>query len=709
MANLFEKTIIGVIDVIGCVYELIVFVPYYFLCKPYKKMERSQRIKSKSISGDPAGPYRAVEVGGTGKLATTLFEDCTTVDDLLKRAVQLYGSYRCLGTRDLLSEEDEMQSNGKIFKKVIMGEYRWTTYEDVFTRVTHFGSGLIALGQKPKKTILIYCETKAEWMIAAQACFKFNFPVVTLYATLGKEAVVHGVNESEVTHIIVSTQLISKFKDIMGKMPKVTHLIYIGDGKSPKKSDYPESVQLRSMEDVEVIGAQIDNLRTPVAKPSPDDLAVIMYTSGSTGVPKGVLITHKNLMSGMAGQCQKIKNLGPKDVYVGYLPLAHVLELGAEISCLAHGTCIGYSSPLTLTDNSSKIKKGSKGDLSVLKPTLMAAVPMIMDRLYKGVWEKVNMGGSFSRALFEWAYDYKKKRIENGYTTPLLDKYIFSKVSLVLGGRVRMMLSGGAPLSEKTQRFMNICFRCPVLQGYGLTETCGAGTIQEVDDLSTGRVGAPLICNELRLRDWPEGNYTSKDKPCPRGEILLGGGNIVQGYHKMPEKTKEDFTDIDGTWYFCSGDIGQIDPDGCLRVIDRKKDLVKLQGGEYVAVGQVETVLKMVPIVEQIYIHADSNHEFTVVFIVPSTKHLEDLAESLGVSGELEDLCKDKKVESEVLKKLTESGIKGDLERFSLPRKIKICPEPWMPESGLVTDSFKVKRKNFVEHYKKDIEEMYKK
>ncbi|XP_056004487.1 long-chain-fatty-acid--CoA ligase 4-like isoform X3 [Ostrea edulis] len=709
MANLLEKSVIGLLDVIGSVYELIVFVPYYFLCKPYKKMERSRRIKSTSISGDPSGPYRAVEVGGNKKLATSLFEDCSTVDDLLKRAVQMFSSYKCLGTRDLLSEEDEMQSNGKIFKKVIMGEYRWITFEDMFTRVSHFGSGLLATGQQPRKNVMIFCETKAEWMIAAQACFMYNFPVVTLYATLGKEAVLHGVHESEVSHIIVSAQLTSKLKGIITRLPNVTHLIYVGDGKSPNKSDFPESVKLMSMEEVEVLGSQPDNIRTPVTKPMPDDLAVIMYTSGSTGVPKGVLITHKNLMSGMTGQCEKILSLGPKDTYIGYLPLAHVLELSAEISCLAHGACIGYSSPLTLTDNSSKIKKGSKGDVSVLRPTLMAAVPMIMDRLYKGVWEKVNMGGSFSKALFEWAYDYKKKQIEKGRNTPILDKYIFSKVSLVLGGHVRMMLSGGAPLSEKTQRFMNICFRCPVLQGYGLTETCGAGTITEVGDLSTGRVGAPLICCELRLRDWPEGNYTSKDKPCPRGEILLGGGNIVLGYHKKPEKTKEDFLEIDGTWYFCSGDIGQMDPDGCLRVIDRKKDLVKLQGGEYVAVSQVETVLKMVPIVEQIYIHADSNHDCTLVFIVPNNKHLEDLAESLGVRGELEDLCKDKKVENEVLRKLTESGIKGELERFCLPRKVKICPEPWMPESGLVTDSFKVKRKNFEEHFKDDIVEMFKK
>lgn len=146
-------------------------------------------------------------------------------------------------------------------------------------------------------------------------------------------------------------------------------------------------------------------------------------------------------------------------------------------------------------------------------------------------------------------------------------RLIFKKTSIVIGGRVRAILSGGAPLSVDTQLFMNICFCCPVGQGYGLTETCGAGTIHHNSDRNTGRVGAPLRCNEILLVNWEEGGYTTSDKPNPRGEVWIGGGNVAQGYYKNPQKTKEEFHNINGTRYFSTGDIGEFDPDGCLKII----------------------------------------------------------------------------------------------------------------------------------------------
>uniref|UniRef100_A0A8C5RLP9 long-chain-fatty-acid--CoA ligase n=1 Tax=Laticauda laticaudata TaxID=8630 RepID=A0A8C5RLP9_LATLA len=397
-------------------------------------------------------------------------------------------------------------------------------------------------------------------------------------------------------------------------------------------------------------------------KPVSSDIAVIMYTSGSTGVPKGVMISHCNLISSITGMAERIPNLGEKDTYIGYLPLAHVLELSAELVCLTHGCRIGYSSPQTLSDQSSKIKKGSKGDVSTLKPTLMAAVPEIMDRIYKNVMNRVNEMSSFQRNLFTLAYNYKMEQISKGYSTPVCDSLVFRKVRMLLGGKIRVLLCGGAPLSAATQRFMNICFCCPVGQGYGLTESSGAGTITEVWDYTTGRVGAPLICCEIKLMNWEEGGYFNTDKPYPRGEIVIGGPNITMGYYKNEERTKTEFmVDENGERWLFTGDIGEFQSDGCLKIIDRKKDLVKLQAGEYVSLGKVEAVLKNLPLVDNICVYASSFHSYIIGFIVPNHKELKELARKKGFRGTLEEICNNSEVEKEVQKLLTEAARTGKL------------------------------------------------
>ncbi|KAG8448041.1 hypothetical protein GDO86_015221 [Hymenochirus boettgeri] len=459
------------------VYSALTFIPWYFLTNAKKKIEMAKQVKAKPVSDKPGSPYRAVS--HFESLATIDFPGADTLDKLFEHSVTKFGKRDCLGTRELLSEENEKQPNGKVFQKLILGEYSWLSYEEVSLRVDRFGSGLSALGLKPKSTIAIFCETRAEWMITAQACFKYNFPLVTLYATLGEEAVAYGLSESGATHLVTSSELLeTKLKNVLPQVTDLTHVIYIGK-KNIKSSEYPAQLEIQNMEAVEELGARPENLEKPPSRPLPTDLAVVMYTSGSTGRPKGVMMIHSNLIAGMAGQCERIPGLGPKDTYIGYLPLAHVLEMTAEISCLTYGCRIGYSSPLTLSDQSSKIKKGSKGDCTVLRPTLMAAVPEIMDRIYKNVMSKVQEMNVFQRTLFKLAYDYKLEQIKKGYDAPLCNVLLFKKVKALLGGNVRMMLCGGAPLSPLTQRFMNICFCCPVGQGYGLTETCGAGTITE--------------------------------------------------------------------------------------------------------------------------------------------------------------------------------------------------------------------------------------
>ncbi|XP_013383556.1 long-chain-fatty-acid--CoA ligase 4 [Lingula anatina] len=708
MPDIFANVAVGIIKGLVYAYDFVTWPIYFLVFSPVYKLSKSNRIKARPENDDPGKPWRSVD---SDHLVTTLIPGCDTVDELFKRAVDNYGPNRCLGKRELLSEEDEKQPSGKVFKKAIFGKYSWWNYEEVYEKVTNFGAGLLLLGLKPGEKIVIFAETSPEWIIAAQACLKYNFPIVTLYATLGEEAVQYGVNETEVSIVITSYAQVHKFKDTLPNMPTVQHIIYIehpDHSKTPDTKDFPTNVRVHSMLDVEQEGAnnKIEEGTCPKTKSS--DLAVIMYTSGSTGPPKGVLLSHGNLMSAIAGQCNRVGHLGLGDVYIAYLPLAHVLELTAELACLAHGVALGYSSPQTITDQSTRIKRGSKGDATVLKPTLLAAVPLIADRLYKNVWEKVNEGSLFSRKLFHFAYNYKLAKYESGNSTPIIDRLVFKRVRAILGGRLRLMLCGGAPLSADSQRFMNILFCCPVGQGYGLTETAGAGTVHEATDRSTGRVGAPVICCQVLLRDWEEGGYTPYDEPNPRGEILIGGGNVAMGYYKNEEKTTEDFLTIDGIRYFCTGDIGEFKEDGCLQIIDRKKDLVKLQAGEYVSLSKVETALKMHPLIDNVCLYGDSGQNYTVALICPNMKNLKQLASGLGLdTGDMDSVCHSKIVEKEMMKAVNEEGKKAKLNRSEIPQKVTVVSDQWTPDEGLVTDAFKLKRKPIFNKYEGLIKAMY--
>uniref|UniRef100_A0A671T1H0 long-chain-fatty-acid--CoA ligase n=1 Tax=Sinocyclocheilus anshuiensis TaxID=1608454 RepID=A0A671T1H0_9TELE len=629
-------------------YSLLSFLPWYFMTGVQKKKALAKRVKSRSTTGQAEGPYRSVD--RFDSLVTEDYAGKDTLDKLFDYAVERFGKADCLGTREVLSKENETQPSGKVFKKLILGDYKWLSYEEMDTQVSQFGSGLAALGQQPKSTIAIFCETRAEWMITAQACFRRNFPLVTFYATLGEEAVAFGLNECGATHLVTSVELLeTKLKNVLPQIPSLRQIIYV-DRKSISTAGYPQGIQIHSMHSVQELGAKPENL-IACMKPVPSDLAVIMYTSGSTGRPKGVMIINSNLIGGMAGQCERIPGLGPKDTYIAYLPLAHVLEMTAEISCVTYGCRIGYSSPQTLSDQSTKIKKGSKGDCTVLKPSLMAAVPEIMDRINKNVMSKVQEMNCVQRTLFKRAYDYKLEQIKKGYDAPLCN-ILFKKVRALLGGNVRMIYS----------------------------------------------------CRD----SYTSGGYTKHDKPHPRGEILIGGPNVTMGYSRSEGCNNEDFfADENGQRWFCTGDIGEMHPDGCLQIVDRKKDLVKLQAGEYVSLGKVESALKNCSLIDNICAYANSDQNYVISFIVPNQKNLTALANQKGIEGTWEEICNHPVMEREVLREIKEVATSIKLQRFEIPVMVHLSPEPWTPETGLVTDAFKLKRKELKNHYLNDIERMY--
>ncbi|KAI1296493.1 Long chain acyl-CoA synthetase 8 [Halotydeus destructor] len=230
----------------------------------------------------------------------------------------------------------------------------------------------------------------------------------------------------------------------------------------------------------------------------------------------------------------------------------------------------------------------------------------------------------------------------------------------------------------------------------------------DFDDHSFGRTGGPLFGVKLRLTDWREGGYFATDKPHPRGEIVVGGPHIADGYFKQEELTKESFFVENGTKWWYTGDIGEMYPDGTLKIIDRKKDLVKLQHGEYISLGKVEAALSFCDYVDNICVHGDSMHNNVIALIVPNRAALRSLADNLDKSSlEFSQLCQDRQVIDAVKKSLTDHGLKSGLMRVEIPSDIKLCPEDWIPDTGLVTAALKIRRKQITEFYKSDILSLY--
>ncbi|XP_048487417.1 long-chain-fatty-acid--CoA ligase 4 isoform X1 [Plutella xylostella] len=690
---------------LALVLDVLTFPAHLALQRPWSKRALSRRIKARIIqSSDSSITVRSI--AEPCALHVRLVRDgVTSMEAMLRAVAARWGSRPCLGTRTVLSEEDEPQPNGRVFKKFNMGEYVWRSYADTEREALQLSRGLREAGVPPRQSVVMFAETRAEWMIAAHACFKQSIPVVTIYATLGDEAIAHGINETEVGTVITTHDLLPKFRKILANTPKVTTIIYMEDQlKTTDTTGFKEGVRILAYKEVLKMG---QNSKFEPVPPSPDDIAIIMYTSGSTGVPKGVQLSHRNMLATLKSFADAVP-IRDGDLLMGFLPLAHVFELLAETLCLLAGVPIGYSTPLTMLDSSSKIMKGTKGDATILRPTCITTVPLIMDRICKGITDKVTRSGPLASAFFKWAYTYKETWMRRGYDTPFLNRFIFAKISSLLGGNIRLMISGGAPLSPDTHTQIRICLSCDVIAGYGLTETTSAATVMDAHDRSTGRVGAPTTGTDIKLVNWEEGNYRVTNKPFPQGEVVIGGDSVAEGYYKNPEKTREEFLEADGRRWFRSGDIAELHHDGCLKIIDRKKDLVKLQAGEYVSLGKVEAELKTCPVVENICVYGDSSKNHTVALLVPNPQHLSDLAARVGVAGlSFEQLCESEAVEKAVVKELADHARKCGLERFEVPTAVKLCTEVWSPDMGLVTAAFKIKRKDIQDRYKEDIKRMY--
>jgi len=379
-----------------------------------------------------------------------------------------------------------------------------------------------------------------------------------------------------------------------------------------------------------------------------------------------------------------------------------VLELVVENSLLSFGVALGYGSAKTLTDASVK---NCKGDLTELSPTLMAGVPLIWERIRKATLAKIGDSSSIVKTIFWTAYKLRGYYLPIPLLQPILNALVFNKFKDQLGGRMRLIVSGGAALSKETHEFVRRCFNLPFLQGYGLTETCGASVLLPPEHPGFLVAGAPLPCVELKLRDVPDMNYRATNLPNPQGEVCIRGPSVAEGYYKMPEQTAEAFGE-DG-WFY-TGDVGEFREDGTLAIIDRKKNLVKLAHGEYIALEKMENKFKDSVLVENVCAYGNSDRDYPIALVVPNKVALAKWAEAEGIPhDDIGHLVDTKQAQKHVLDAIVAAARKAHLKEIEIVKNVVLVHEEWTPENGFLTAAMKLQRNAIYSHYRSEIEKAY--
>jgi len=699
------------------IFDLVTYPIWYLVQRPWRRVGRIKGMHSKSeapLDGELVF-HSIVEPGPINEEVRRY--NLNTLEKVFSHAVGKYNDKLVFGTRERLSETIEAEVEGKVLVKYELGDYSWRSYTEFGAEASNFGKGLRQMGLQPRQRIAIMSETRVEWMIAAYGCFQHSLVLVTLYTNLGDDGLVHALEETEVDTIICSYETHAKiFQVINGnreQLSKLKNIIMFEDSlcKKVSETNIPQHIKCSMYKDVLTLGTESSKMicEESATPPSPDCLAIVMYTSGSTGKPKGVMLSHRNLVHAMEGLSNVLDYRSDSDRYVAYLPLAHVMELLAETCCMAYGIKIGYSSPHTLTSKSLKVKSGEQGDVCVLKPTIICCVPLVLERIYKTITETMKSKGWFVEDLFNYLVQYKLMWQAKGFDTTLLDRTLFKKIRNTLGGDVRFILSGGAPLSTDTQMVCSACLCAPIVQGYGLTETASCASVSSFWELTPSRGGVPLYNTDIKLVNWEEGNYRVTDKPNPRGEVHVGGDNIAVGYFNNEEETKLNYYEENDRRWFRTGDIGEYGNDGSLKIIDRKKDLVKLQAGEYISYGRCESILKTTPIVENICMYADPTKNHTIAIVIPDKKRLITLKTDINQNFEkdLKKLVDDPLIETLIVSQLKEHGVMNGLKSFEIPKRVVVVLDEWTPESGLVTAALKLRRKYIYDVYQDKIKNIY--
>ncbi|HEX8501886.1 MAG TPA: long-chain fatty acid--CoA ligase [Pyrinomonadaceae bacterium] len=566
------------------------------------------------------------------------------------------------------------------------GAWRSVSSEELLRRVRRVALGLHALGLRRGDHAGILSDSSPEWVVSDLGCQFAGVVNVPIYPTLAPRQARYIVEDSGSRLLFVQDR--AAYERVRGELASCasppTAVLLTGDAGG--------LAGVLTLSELEARGARLEAERPGLAdelsaEVGADDLTTIIYTSGTTGEPKGVMLTHANVVSNLVATSERLA-FTPDDVVLSVLPLSHVFERGAMYMYLHHGAKVFFSESMErIGDNMREVR-----------PTLVVAVPRLFEKIYARIKDKAAEGGRVKTALLTWAVGVGKRRARAAVwkkpAGPLLrlqhdaaSRLVFSKWREATGGRIRLFLSGGAALPEE----LGLIFHgagLPIVQGYGLTETSPVITVNAADDNRIGTVGRPVRDVEVR---------TAAD-----GEIETRGPNVMRGYHNKPEATREVFTD-DG--WFKTGDVGELDAEGYLRITDRKKELFKTSGGKYVAPQPVEQRIKQSRFVNQVVL-VGAGRKFPAALIVPDWEMLRSYAQHKGLDCKTPaDFCRHPRV-LDLMQRQVDS-VTADLSRFERVKRVALIERELTVEGGELTPTLKVKRRVVDEKYKDVIDRLY--
>lgn len=675
------------------------------------------------------------------KLVDTYDDHSFTLLDTFENSVKKFPNSKFIGWRPRV--------NGQL------QDYSFNSYSQVSTIVTKWAQAISLLidcsagsGEDRPKVGLFSCN-KPQWLMGEYACYMNNLVTVPIYDIYSGSSIQYICEQTDMELCIASKKcsltLLEHKKESGEGFEKLKSIIIMDPfSEVDKISVLAKEVGIRliSVEEMEIEMCEVTSAKDwTIRRPKPEDLCTICYTSGTTGMPKGVMLTHSALVAESSGilslaglgkhadpYCtdRHLFKLGPDLIHLSYLPLSHVYERAVITLVTTIGACVGFFS-----EDITKIVD----DAVALKPTLFITVPRLLNKLYDKILSGIQEKSWIERKMFAVAYNAKLQNLRNSgsFTHWFWDRLVFKKIRMRLGGEVGAMITGSAPCSSKVLEFVRICFSCEVYEGYGQTETCAASTLTVRGDWSSGQIGVPTPSVEVKLVSIPDMGYisrpsspiegsTGEGKPNSRGEICIRGPSCFIGYYKAPEQTK-DALDEDG-WVH-TGDVGEWDDRGRLVIIDRKKNIFKLAQGEYISPEKIENIISRNPMIQQAFVEGNSLKASLICVIVPEwdairSKIKQEINETASKGlpiGDLELMEKssdDELLHNEMVKKWILTEIKSygktgsqELKGFEIPRDLYMEKEPFSIDNGLLTATFKLKRHEAKKKYASEIEKMY--